>query len=83
MGIVWEEPAEAANGVAGKWHAVAAELRANPGAWALMATDVAASCAYNWRKGKNSAFSTVGEWEFTTRDVVSGKGKIYGRYIGA
>lgn len=49
--IVWKEPPPRTyRGKAGRWVAVAAELRAHPGEWALVATDVTPNLAQTLKR---------------------------------
>lgn len=83
--IVWEEPNRRdGRGKPRKdWANIASQLRASPGNWALIDTDVAASSAAQIRAGKNKAFPE-GEFEVTVRGTDrSGRAeKLFARYIG-
>lgn len=83
--IVWEEPS---GGRAGRpnrkdWSAIAEALRANPGNWAVIDTDISSSSASNYRSGSNRSFPK-GDFEFTIRGARNGRAeKLYARYVGS
>lgn len=60
---------------------VAEELRANPGKWALVFTNVAQPTVTSIRTGRLKAFSPPGAFEATSR-LVDGVVHIWVRYVG-
>jgi len=66
------------------WESIAAQLKARPNEWAVIAEDCYSGVAGNIKSGKYKAFRPVGRWETTSRgvDVETGKAeKIYARYV--
>jgi hypothetical protein len=83
-GIVqWEAPPPRRWGAVHDWQAIAKELKAWPGEWALVAVcasqTTAASTARYIRAGKYKPLSSG--FEATAR-TVDGEARIYARYIG-
>ncbi len=64
------------------WDAIAAELRAHPGEWALVGTS-AASHAVGVKTGKVKALRPVGAFDACTRKNADGGRDLYVRYVGA
>lgn len=67
--------------------AVANELRAHPGCWARIESDLpaskAATTAANWRRGY-LAFQPIGAYEFAARMSADtpGRSDVWARYVG-
>lgn len=84
--VRWEDPppARGTRQARSRWHRIAAELRANPGQWAVVATYPsmsARSTAVKINAGKVAAMRPAGHWEACTR-TVEGETRIYARYVG-
>jgi hypothetical protein len=83
--IRWEDPPEDARGanVTDRWQAIAEELRAHPGQWAVVLESTAGPCG-GWvnriRVGK-SAFKPAGAFEAVGRSEGK-KARVYARYVG-
>lgn len=87
--LKWEDPPPSNQGPRGKWGAVAAELKAHPGKWALIAEGIkhASTVSNGVKTGKIKAFEPAGEFEATTRSTTPKDGgprvfDVYARYIG-
>jgi hypothetical protein len=83
-GIVqWEAPPPRRGGRVHDWDAIAKELRARPGEWALVAVctnqTTAASTARYIRDGKYKPMSAG--FDATSR-TVDGEARVYARYTG-
>jgi hypothetical protein len=87
----WKDPpARPITGKRGVWREEAAELRASPGRWALLATFGGAghnqngrSMAANIRKGRYQAFRPQGHFEATSASAPAGPStEVYARYTG-
>lgn len=77
----WQDPPAAAmRKGAGKHAAIAAELRANPGRWALVLEGNSNSHAIN--KGLIACYLPAGSFESVARRRADGKSDTYARYIG-
>jgi hypothetical protein len=90
-GLKFETPpaAERSNANADQYAAEAAELRANPGAWAVLkeftgegsgARSGAWRLASRVKKGEIKAFAPAGSFEAVTRS--NGHSKVYVRFVG-
>lgn len=88
--IRWEDPPESRKGKAGgrgfvrnpRWQAVADELRAHPGRWAVVAEGENAGISGHIRRGKYAAMQPAGSFE---AQCVGAGGEfpiIYARYVG-
>ena len=67
------------------WAAIAAELRRNPGRWALVAEGVSVGNSAGIRSGRNSAFRPIGAFEVTERTVPDTNRRmvdVYMRFVG-
>lgn len=89
--IRWEDPPDSRKGKAGgrgfvrnpRWQAVADQLRANPGRWAVVAEGENAGISGHIRRGKYAAMQPAGSFE---AQCVGGGGSfptVYARYVGA
>lgn len=85
--ILWEEPPPRASNTPGrttKWRKIAAELKANPGRWAVVDTKanqhLSAQSAYLINRGQLAGLSP-GEFEAVSR-LVDGEARVYARYVG-
>lgn len=81
--VVWEDPpALTANQRA---QAVADELRAKPGVWAIVSTHpsmtTAQSTASNIRSGRRAIYRPRFSFDATPRHV-DGENRVYARYVG-
>lgn len=87
--IRWEEPTPGRHrgnlGVGrSRYEAVAAELRANPGRWALIYEaegDSRAALATHIRMGQVQCFSPCGDFDAVSRRI-EGVERVYARYVG-
>jgi hypothetical protein len=86
--IRWEEPPpgrpagrETGNGNS-RWNAVAAELRAHPGRWALIREGESGSgLATHIRQGHIACFTPAGDFDAVSRQA-RGVNRVYARYVG-
>lgn len=82
----WEDPPEAAHDYSSRtaWAREAAELRANPGRWAVITEcsdkTRAYSLAHNIRQGRLKAFRPEGSFSAKAR-TQDGVHKVYARYV--
>lgn len=86
QGTEWAEPPPPAGRpeveVVRRYQPLAADLRANPGRWAVI-RDVTSNTDTHMRKGRYVAFRPAEHFEFTARTVVGRDRKdVYVRYIG-
>lgn len=80
--IKWEEPEfDGRRDKKYDWVAIFAELRANPGRWALVSDDAPVSMTTNIKRGRYVG-GADGEFEAVTRESKNYRGKIYARYVG-
>lgn len=87
----WEEPPPSLTAGAkrpeqpvSKWAAIARELAARPGDWAVIfegRPSYATSLASNIRYGQLTAFAPAGDFDATSR-LLNGKRIVYARYLG-
>lgn len=80
--LKWEDPPEAARD---RWTSVADELRANPGAWALISEESASSLATTIKDGSSAAFRPAGAFETRTSGIPGRpryRVRIWCRYVG-
>ena len=82
--LTWTDPPEAKNaggrGAAGRWNQVAAQLRDNPGRWALIG-NFSGNVPAGFRTGKTIGW-TRDEFEFTQRSTGDHRVDVYARFIG-
>lgn len=87
--LQWEEPPNVqrpSRGISGEWQRVAAELRANPGCWAVVASGDPSesrrlSCvAANIKFARLRAFAPLGAFEAMLR-TVDGVSNVYARAV--
>ncbi|MDK9341382.1 hypothetical protein [Propionibacterium freudenreichii] len=82
--ITWTDPPVTKNsggrGGAGRWNPVVAQLRDNPGRWALIG-NFAGNVPAGFRTGKTIGW-TPGEFEFTQRSTGDHRVDVYARFIG-
>lgn len=81
-GLRWEEPPEAYKSTQrSKVHqSIAAELKAQPGRWAVLEI-VSIGLAAQIRRGDIAAYRPGGSFEARAR-VIDGERRIYARYVG-
>ena len=87
--IRWEDPAPLTTGrrPSTRWLAVASELRASPGRWAVVRTygagrlSAASTLAHRIKSGKMAAFRPRGDFEATIRTAEDGSATVYARYL--
>ena len=87
----WKDPPKRVTaGRHGKWREEAAELKANPGKWALLTTfggrennHNARTMAANVKSGRYASFRPRGHFEATSAITADGTAtEVYARYIG-
>lgn len=64
------------------WFAIFAELREQPGDWALVAEDASTGLQQSIRLGKLGD-AKPGEFEARGRNIKNQRGNIYARFVGA
>lgn len=79
--IVWQDPPPMP-GARGQYPAIAAALRARPGEWALVRSDVSEAIAWQIRRGVIQAFLPPGTFEARSVITEGRKADIYARYVG-
>ncbi len=81
--IKWEEPPPASKGRGStKWKSILAELRRNPGRWALVLDDASPSMTTFIKQGRVGD-AKPGEFEARSRcEGGQRRGAIYARYVG-
>jgi hypothetical protein len=80
----WEEPPARRNGVVRDWVAIAADLKAQPGEWAIIAVCVNQPLAgQTARQVRDSSYAALrdGRYEAKARSV-DGEHRVYARYVG-
>lgn len=83
--IRWEKPTTDGRSRHRDYEPIAAALRGNPGAWAVLSEDSPSSLAVNLRQGKYKAFRPVSDYEATTRHLpehAPNRARIYVRFVG-
>jgi len=83
--LEWGPPPEKHRTEPTDWNAIAAELKANPGEWALVARNQWAAAAVRINDGLYAAFRPAGSFEATARrddDLEKPKVNIWARYLG-
>jgi hypothetical protein len=82
--LVWQDPPASKRGPRTTKHAdAAAEMRANPGRWALVGGPAKSCGSANLiRSAKVSAYAPAGSFETTTRRRPDGRFDIYARFVG-
>ncbi len=87
----WKDPPRRATaGPQGRWSEEAAELKANPGRWALLVTfggtennHLARAMAANIKSGRYASFRPHGHFEAISAATAKGTStEVYARYIG-
>lgn len=82
--IRWEDPGPRTRAPAGDYWKIAAELRANPGRWAVVREGTRMTVighGTSIQTGKIEAFRPAGSFEATCRSR-DGKVVVYARYVG-
>jgi hypothetical protein len=86
MTLEWKDPPSSCQRrTGGDWGKVAADLRANPGQWAIVLTDTRERC--NTRRqtivqGRMTVFQPAGSFQSVTRANDDGTVSTYARYVG-
>ena len=82
--LAWQDPpAQGRPGrPPGKHAALAAEMRANPGRWALIGQYGTSGLAGVVRNGKIACYAPAGSFETATRKRTDGRWDIYARFVG-
>ena len=82
MALKWEAP-EIRGSARTDWGTIAAELRANPDEWAVIAENMPTNVAARIKQGGIVAFRPAGHFEATNRGVRNGLSeKVYARFVG-
>lgn len=89
--LTWEEPPDdrrggGRSGLYDKHRRIVAELKANPGQWAKVGTEVSGSYASNLKRGLLKAYDPPSDFEFASRNhrQIDGASRcdVYIRYVG-
>lgn len=82
---VWETPETQRLGrpPSANYEKLAADLRANPGAWALVGENLSVSIGSHITSGRIKAFQPAGSFEGAVRGSKNGRAeKVFARFIG-
>lgn len=77
---VWADPPEQT--VEPVWSELSAQLREEPGRWALLGTQLARSTAWHIQTGRYAAFRPAGTFEARVRNTNGNRGDVYVRFLG-
>jgi hypothetical protein len=83
--VTWTEPPGPNRRGRRPWEEIAAELRAHPGEWALVAENVSSVTTHAITRGTFRAFEPAGAFESVSRrgeNCEHGRTNAYARYVG-